>query len=194
MLDDIWPIRAQLWPIVLFVLCTSTDEKMKLIVTENLVFKSSLTHNAIYNEIKDRTEEIRTFGDEPANKIVLVLERDMAQWLECGALSMSLPEVRFRTRLVQDFGRNIMFLPSLYWDISMLCHWAMYLTPQCFTWLRQKWVPGRTEMAMCMISSMRRNGCRTVCSPWSWDGTLLNRPSDQGVKMWKSDEILDNRL
>ena len=26
---------------------------------------------------------------------------------------------------------------------------------------------GRTEMAMCTISSMRRNGCRTVCSPWS---------------------------
>ena len=24
-----------------------------------------------------------------------------------------------------------------------------------------------TEMAMCMISSMHRNGCRTVCSPWT---------------------------
>ena len=51
-------------------------------------------------------------------------ERDMAQWLECGALLMSLPDVRFRTRLVQDFQRNIMFLPSQSWYIVlMLCPW-----------------------------------------------------------------------
>ena len=42
-------------------------------------------------------------------------------------------------------------------------------------------------MAMCTISSMRRNGCRTVCSPWNLNGTRLNRSSDQGVK-YKSDD------
>ena len=35
----------------------------------------------------------------------------------------------FESRLVQDFQRNIMFLPSQYWDIvSMLCPWARHLT------------------------------------------------------------------
>ena len=37
---------------------------------------------------------------------------------------------------------------------------------------------GRTEMEMCTISSISRNGCRTVCSPWSWDDTRMNRSSD----------------
>ena len=49
-------------------------------------------------------------------------------------------------------------------------------------WLRWKWVPGRTEMEMCTISSMRRNGCKTVWSPGSWNGTRMSRSSDQGVK------------
>ena len=72
-----------------------------------------------------------------------------------------------------------MFLPSQYWDIvSVLCPWARHLTLKCFTWLRWKWVLSRTEMEMCMISSMRQNGCRTVCSPWGWDGTRMNMSSD----------------
>ena len=82
-------------------------------------------------------------------------------------IPMSLPALRFGT-LVQKFQRNIMFIPSQSWDIvKMLCPWARHFTLKCFTWLRWKWVPGRTAMAMCTISSMRRNGCRTVCSPWS---------------------------
>ena len=62
------------------------------------------------------------------------------------------------------------------------CPWARHFTLKCFTWLRWKWVPGRTEMAMCTISSMRRNGCRTVRSPWSRNGSRMNRSSDQGVR------------
>ena len=99
----------------------------------------------------------------------------------------------FEFRLVQDFQKNIMFLLSQYWDIvSMLCPWTRHFTLKCYTWLRWKRVglPGRTEMAMYMISSMRRNGCRTVCSPWSSDGTWMNSSSDQGVKIEKSNEIL----
>ena len=46
------------------------------------------------------------------------IEREMAQWLERGALPMSLPPCGFESRLVQDFQRNIMFLPSQYWDIG----------------------------------------------------------------------------
>ena len=45
--------------------------------------------------------------------------RDMAQWLERGALPMSLPAVRFR--IPQDFQRNMMFLPSQYCDIFSRC-------------------------------------------------------------------------
>ena len=63
----------------------------------------------------------------------------------------------------------------------MLCPLARRLTLKCYTCLRWKWVP--VEMAMCMISSMCRNGCRTVCSPWSWDGTQMNRSSNQEVNV-----------
>ena len=48
-----------------------------------------------------------------SEKIIIApchLERDVAQWLERGALPMSLPAVRFR--IPQNFQRNIMFLPS----------------------------------------------------------------------------------
>ena len=83
------------------------------------------------------------------------------------------------SRLVKDFQRNIMFPPAQYGDIvKMCCPWARHFTLKCFTWLRWQWVPGRTEIAMCAISSMRRNDCRTVCSPWSWNGTHMNRSSD----------------
>ena len=53
-------------------------------------------------------------------------DRGIAQWLivadvaACRVVS---------NRLVQDFQRNIMFLPSQYWDIvSMLCFWARHFT------------------------------------------------------------------
>ena len=87
-------------------------------------------------------------------------------------------------RQVSNFQRNIMFLPFQSRDIvKMLCPWAWHFTLKCFTWLRWKWVHGRTEMAMCTMSSMRRNGCTTVCSPWSCNDTRMNRSSDQGGKM-----------
>ena len=89
----------------------------------------------------------------------------------------------FKPRLMQDIQRDVMFLPSHSWDIvSMVCYWARHFTLKFFTWLRWKWVLGRTEMVMCTISSMRRNGCRTVCSPWSWNDTRMNRTIDQGVR------------
>ena len=89
----------------------------------------------------------------------------------------------FEVRLVQDFQIKIKYLPSQYWDIvSMLRPRARHFILKCFTWLRWKWVPGRTEMAMCTIRSMRRNGCETACSPWSWNDTRMNSPSDHGVK------------
>ena len=62
------------------------------------------------------------------------LERDMAQWLERGAVPMTLPAVQFQIPLVQDFQRNIMFLPSQSWDIvKMVCPWARHFTLKCFT-------------------------------------------------------------
>ena len=66
--------------------------------------------------------------------LAMYLERDMAQWLawlERGALSMSLPVVRF---LLRPTTYHVNFLPSQYWDIvSMLCPWLRHLTLKCFT-------------------------------------------------------------
>ena len=93
-------------------------------------------------------------------------------------------ECRFAVRFQTSLGAGyIMFLSSQSWDIvAMLCPWAKHFTLKWFTWLRWKWVPGRTEMAICTISSMFKNGCSTECSPWSWNGTRMNRSSDQRVK------------
>ena len=56
-----------------------------------------------------------------------ITERDMAQWLECGALSMTLPAVRFLILLGAGFSEK-------YWDIvSMLCPWEKHSTLKCFT-------------------------------------------------------------
>ena len=47
-----------------------------------------------------------------------------------------------------------------------------------------KWLPGTREMAMCMISSMRRNGCRSVPGcPWGWNGILIIWFSGKGVNV-----------
>ena len=43
--------------------------------------------------------------------------------------SADVAACRFESRLVQDFQRNIMFLPSQSWDIvKMLCPWAKHFT------------------------------------------------------------------
>ena len=48
-----------------------------------------------------------------------IIELCQSHCLPCG----------FESHLVQDFQRNIMFLPSQYWDIiSMLCRWARHFT------------------------------------------------------------------
>ena len=44
---------------------------------------------------------------------------------------------------------------------------------------------------MCTIKSMRRKGCRTVCSPWSWNGTRINRSSNKVLNCESSDLISD---
>ena len=58
----------------------------------------------------------------------------MAQWLERGALPMSLPAVSFESRLVPDFQRNNMFLLFQFWEIvKMVGPWARHFTLKCFT-------------------------------------------------------------
>ena len=96
----------------------------------------------------------------------------MAQWLERGALPMSLPAVQCRIPLGAGFSERY-HVSSL----SILGHCKDVVS------LGKALHPGRTEMTMCTISSMRRNGCRTVCSPWKSNGTQMNRSSDQRVKM-----------
>ena len=86
------------------------------------------------------------------------------QWLERGALPMSLPAVRFRILLGAGFSEKYHFSP-----LSILGHCVdvvslgKTLNLQMLHLTQVKM--SRTEMAMC-ISSMPRNGCRTVCSPW----------------------------
>ena len=100
-----------------------------------------------------------------------------------GSLPMSLPAGRFWAPLDGWFSEKYMFLPFQWWDIvSMLCPWTRHFSLTYFTWFRCKWVPGRTDMTICAINSMGRNGCRTVCSPWSWNRTATNRFSDQEVQ------------
>ena len=102
--------------------------------------------------------------------IHLRLERDMAQWLEHEALSMSLPTDRFRIMLGAGFSKKYIVSPLLImghcFDVVSL---GKALNPQMphLTQVKMSIIPGRLVMAICMISSMRRNGCRTVCSPWS---------------------------
>ena len=74
------------------------------------------------------------------------LSADLSQcnYLPCG----------LDTRFVQDFQRNIMFFPlNIGTLFSMLCPLERHFILACFTWLKCKWVPGRTEKAMCAISS-----------------------------------------
>ena len=58
------------------------------------------------------------FHEKKFNQFSLCIERDMAQWLECGALSMSLPAVRFRIPLGAGFSEK--YHVSL---LSILGHW-----------------------------------------------------------------------
>ena len=46
-------------------------------------------------------------------------------------------------------------------------------------------------MATCMVSSMRHNGCSTVCYPLSLNCKRMNRSSDQGVNVESADESSD---
>ena len=72
---------------------------------------------------------------------------DVAQWLERGALTKSLPVVRFRIPLGAWFSEKYNVSP-----LSILWHCGpRHFTLTCSTWQRWKWIPGRTEM--CAISS-----------------------------------------
>ena len=92
------------------------------------------------------------FVYKPAsNDEKILLERDMAQWLEQGALSMSLSAVGFRISFGAGFSQKYHVSPLL-----ILKHWfdvvslgkALYPQMLHLTLVKMS----RTEMAMCMIS------------------------------------------
>ena len=83
-------------------------------------------------------------------------EKDMAQGLECAALLMSLPAVRFESRLVQDFQGNIMFLLSYIGTFFDVVSLGNALSPQM--------------LHLTQIKMSRQ----------------VNRCSDQGVNIYKS--------
>ena len=65
------------------------------------------------------------------------------------------------------FGEIPCFSPL---NLGTLLRWRVLgqdTYPQMLHLTQVKMSLGRTEMAMCTISSMRRNGCKTVCSPGS---------------------------
>ena len=57
----------------------------------------------------------------------------MAQWLERGALPLSLPGMWFRITLGAGFSENIMFLPSQSWDIVKMVSDGVSLGKKHFT-------------------------------------------------------------
>ena len=79
-----------------------------------------------------------------------------------------MPAVRFRIPLGAGFSEKYHVSP-----LSILGHcfdvvsFGKSLNPQMLHLTQVRKVPSRTEIAMYMIRSMRRNGCRTVCSPSS---------------------------
>ena len=87
--------------------------------------------------------------DELGSKQVIADELAAVRGTWRNGYSVALCQCRclscgFEYRLVRDFQRNIMFLPSQSWDIvRMVCPWARHFTLKCFTWLRWKWVPCR---------------------------------------------------
>ena len=121
-------------------------------------------------------------------RVVSFRERHSAM-IRAWSLSMSLPAVQFRILFGAGFSKKYHVSP-----LSILGHCfdvvslgkARHSTLKCFTWLKWKWVPVRKEMAMCMISPMRRNGCRTVCSPWIWDGTPINMSQASWCQVWST--------
>ena len=86
--------------------------------------------------------------------------------------------VRVRAPLGAGFREISRFSPPNFGKLfRCLCPCARYFILTCFTLLRCKRVSGRTEMVVCTISSKHRNGCRTICCPWSSNGTLAGRSS-----------------
>ena len=81
------------------------------------------------------------------------------------------------------------------------CPWARHLTLKCFTSIRWKWVPGRTEMTMCIISSMRRNGCRTyalrgveMAQEWFKQVQWLGVKCKMWWNIWYQSETINQNL
>ena len=80
---------------------------------------------------------------------------------------MLLPALRFRIPLGAGFSERYHVSPfSIFRHCFNVVSLGKALNPQMFH-LTQVKMKSRYEMAMCIISSMHRNGCRTVCSPWS---------------------------
>ena len=70
-----------------------------------------------------------------------------------------------------------------------LCSWSRHFAFTCVIWL--SCTSGRADMAMCTTSSMRRNGCRTVCSRGVEIAERVNKSSDHGVKLKSADKSSD---
>ena len=90
----------------------------------------------------------------------------MAQLLEYATFLMSLLAVSSPTTpLGTGFSEKYHVSPlssQCKNVVSMLRPWVMHFNLICFISLRCKLLPGRTEIAMCTRSLIRRNGFRTV--------------------------------
>ena len=119
----------------------------------------------------------------------IVLERDVAQWLERGALPMSLPAARFRMPLGAGFSEWYHVSPHSilrhYFDVVSLGKAHASLDSGVNEYLlRQRWQCVRLVPSAEMAAS-------AVCSKkGSWNGTWLNRSSDQGEYVWSAQSIV----
>ena len=100
----------------------------------------------------------------------------MAQWLERGALSISLPAVQFRIPLGAGFSEKhrVSFFSILVhcFDVLSLAK-ALYLQMHHLTRIGWKWISGRTEVTMCTISSMRKMAAWTTLYKWFFNSTVI---------------------
>ena len=104
--------------------------------------------------------QIRIFGKVALFNIIC-LRRDAMVWAWYRAVSNPAWCRIFWEIIYHGSPLSIM---TMLWYCFDVVSFFKCSTPTCFTCLRCKGVPCRTEMALCMASSMRRNVCRTVGS------------------------------
>ena len=104
----------------------------------------------------------------------------LAQWLERGALPMSLLAVRFSNPAWGRIFREISCFSPL--NLGIFFRYCVLGQGDSAPNASLEMITRGDRDDMCTISSKSWNSCRVVCSPGSWNVTRKNRSCEQGVK------------